>query len=177
MATETLSPESIGQQLNLTGSVTDIQDDPDSPDANWMLWDGSGNIICRVLMPTPSGNPTTGAGLQEYRILIRNVAIGVNSTSWALQLYENNSQLSELATGSDPAEAGEVVVGTWDATLLTTPDGSLVEMRLIQTAGATGNPGNQKGIDVGAMEWNVTFDVGGGSAAIPVYDATYRQMM
>lgn len=165
MAFETLRPDVLLTQANLVGAVTDIDDDPDSPDGLWLTWDGSNNSIAQASVPTPTGNPTTGADKQEFRALIRNATGGSNSTSWALQVYEDNSLVVEIATGSDPTEDsnGVVVSGTWDATDLLTADGSLVEIRLIQTAGATGNPGNQKGIEVGALEWNAEFDSGGPS--------------
>lgn len=158
MATERQSPDTIADGSNYTSpSVGDIQDDPDSPDAAWLDWDGNGNTICRVTFPTPTGPPNVGADLQEFRVLIRNDAAGSNSTSWSLELWENGVLDSVLNTGSDPAEGGVVVSGTWNASSLGTADGSLVECRLIQTAGGSGSPTNRKGIEVGAVEWNVDY--------------------
>jgi hypothetical protein len=34
--TESLSPDALLVQTNLSGTVSNIQDDPDSPDANWL---------------------------------------------------------------------------------------------------------------------------------------------
>ncbi len=34
---ERLSPDTLISQVNLTGALTTIQDDPDAPDANWMV--------------------------------------------------------------------------------------------------------------------------------------------
>lgn len=76
--TDTLAPDSIAVQTNLTGSVTDIDDDPDNPDANWL--DATGSSTLRVTFPTPSGNPKTGAGLQEFRVLMRKSATGPSGT-------------------------------------------------------------------------------------------------
>ncbi len=145
--------------------VLDIDDDPDSPDVNWLAWDGSGNTSCRVTFPTPSGNPS---GSQEFRVLIRNDSAGTNNTSWSLELWENGSQVSVLAAGSDPAESGVVVSGSWDASSLGTADGSLVECLLVQTGGATGNPSKRKGIEVGAVEWNVAVAVSDTAIIVPV---------
>lgn len=69
-----LAPDTIATQTNLTGSVTDIDDDPDSPDANWLTASGSSTL--RVTFPTPTYNPTTGAGQQEFRVLMRKNATG-----------------------------------------------------------------------------------------------------
>ncbi len=128
MATERQSPDTIAASLNYSSPVvTAIDEDPDADGGDWLAWDGNGNTDCLVTFPTPSGNPTAGAGLQEFRALIRNDAAGTNSTSWSLELWENGVQVSVLATGSDPAEAGVVVASNWNASSLGTADGSLVE--------------------------------------------------
>ena len=153
MSTERQAPDTIALGTNYTSPVvTDIDDDPDSPDANWLVWDGNGNTACRVTFPTPSGNPS---GTQTFRVQIRNDAAGSNITDWSLELWENGVQVSVLATGSDPA--GVVVEGTWDAASLGTADGSLVECALIQKKGGGGNASKRKGIEVGAIEWNVEY--------------------
>ena len=164
MATERQAPDTLADQANQTGAVTDIDDDPDSPDGLWLAWDGNGNTICRVTFPTPTGNPTTGVDLQEFRVLIREDTAGSNSTAWSLELWENGVIVgTALNTGIDPAEGGVVVSGLWNAVDLATADGSLVECRLIQTSGGTGSPTTRKGIEVGAVEWNVDFVAGGGA--------------
>ena len=128
MSTERQAPDTLALGTNyISPVVTDIDDDPDSPDASWLAWDGSGNTVCRVTFPTPSGNPTSGAGLQNFRVQIRNDAGGTNSTDWSLELWENGVQDSVLATGSDPVEGGAVVAGSWDATSLGTAVGASVE--------------------------------------------------
>ena len=45
MATERQAPDALSVQTNCTGAVTDIDEDPDSPDANWLAWDGSGTYL------------------------------------------------------------------------------------------------------------------------------------
>jgi hypothetical protein len=65
------APDAITLQTNLTGSVTDIDDDPDSPDANWLT--ASGKSTLRTSFPTPSITPT---GSQNFRVLLRKNATG-----------------------------------------------------------------------------------------------------
>lgn len=153
MATETRAPDAVLDSLNYTTlTLTDIDEDPDDPDASYGDWDGNGNTSCRVSFGTPTGNPTAGAGLQEFRVLIQRT--GTANLGWSLQLWEGGVQVAELATGTLSA-ASAVVSGTWDASLLGTADGSAVECRLQQTSGGTG--GGRQGIEVGAVEWNVTY--------------------
>jgi len=71
MAAETLSPDVLLVQTNLSGTVSDIQDDPDSPDSNWLnAPDGDANTYLEVDFPDAAGSLTTGAGLQEFRVQV-----------------------------------------------------------------------------------------------------------
>ena len=63
----TLPPDAILVQTNLTGSVTDIDDDPASPDANNLT--PSGGIDLRVSFGSPGGTLATGTNIQGFRIL------------------------------------------------------------------------------------------------------------
>lgn len=57
---ERLPPDAILNQANLTGAVADIDEDPDSPDANWLI--GSSTTPPNIV-PTPtSGLETLPAG-------------------------------------------------------------------------------------------------------------------
>jgi hypothetical protein len=167
MPTESQPPDAVLDSTNYsTLNVGDIDEDPDSPDGSWGTWDGNGNTICRTSFGTPTGNPTAGADLQEFRVRIRKTASGGNDPGWSLQLYENGVLDSTLATGTltdSHLDPGTVVSGTWDASSLGTADGSLVECRLEQTDGGSGSPGSRRGIEVGALEWNVDYTEAGGS--------------
>jgi len=63
-----LFPDAILTQTNISGAVTDIDDDPDSPDANWMT--GSGAVTLRVSFPAPTSDLVAGF-TQEFRIRVR----------------------------------------------------------------------------------------------------------
>lgn len=62
-----LAPDAVLTQTNLTGALSDIQDDPDTPDANWMT--EAGALVLRVSFPTPSGGKLVGT--QEIRVRVR----------------------------------------------------------------------------------------------------------
>lgn len=158
MAQERLTVNNLAVLTNATGATTDIDDDPDSPDGLWITSNAGGNFELRGQFQDPSKTLIDGTGLQEFRTLIRRSSAnggptGGNSVSFSIQLYENATLISTLNTGTLPAGGSQDTVysGTWDSTGRT---GSLIEVRVIQTAGATGNGANRRYIDVGAMEWN-----------------------
>ena len=164
MATERQSPDAILELTNLTGVLSDIQDDPDSPDVDWLTAAPNVATTVRVSFPTPTGNPTTGAGVQEFRILLRKTAIngGKTDDTYTVDLYENGVQKqATIASGGNVPTGGVVVSALWDATNLATADGSLVECYVTTTPEAGGAPTSRGSIEVGAVEWNVTYDVGG----------------
>ena len=69
MATERKAPDVLLIQTNLSGAVTDIDEDPDSPGSDWLTYvSNNANTVCRVSFPTPTGNPNEGADLQEFKI-------------------------------------------------------------------------------------------------------------
>lgn len=63
-----LVPDAIITQTNLAGAVTDIDDAPDAPDANWLI--GSGAVTLQVSFPSPTNDLVPGAA-QEFRVLLK----------------------------------------------------------------------------------------------------------
>jgi hypothetical protein len=150
MPNETLAPDAVLDSTNYTTlNLTDIDEDPGSPDGVFGTWDGNGNTIARLSFPSPSGNLTTGAGLQTFRVEFRRSSAGGALTPWALQLYEGGTLVATLNTGTDAAAGGETASGSFDASLLSDGSGAGVECRLIQTSGGTG--GGRKGLELGAV--------------------------
>lgn len=172
MASERRAPDALLVQTNLSGVVGDIQDDTDSPDANWLTAPGSNNETeCRASFPTPTGNPTAGAGLQEFRALVRKTNHSTDPTV-TLELYENGALVATLVSAQTVSStSGVVIAGTWDASSLGTADGSLVEIRVVGTTGG-GNPNNRASLEVGALEWNVEYTAGGGPLDLGSLSAT-----
>lgn len=158
MATERQSPDALLENTGLTGTVSAIQDDPDSPDGSWLTTASNTATVARVSFPTPTGNPTVGAGVQEFRVLVRKTNQSTNPTC-TVALYENNTSLATIVSSTTiSTTAGIVLSGTWNANLLSTADGSLVECRVVGTVGG-GTPSNRASVEVGAIEWNVVYDV------------------
>jgi hypothetical protein len=67
-AEQSLAPDAILTQTNITGALSDINESPDASDGVWM--DGSGAIVLRVSFPTPTTNLVSGFS-QRFRIRVR----------------------------------------------------------------------------------------------------------
>lgn len=160
--TERQSPDVLIVQTNLSGSVSDIQDDPDSADGNWLEYISNNvDTVTRVSFPTPTGNPTVGVDLQEFKIWVRQQPDGAGADPTVrIELYENGSSLAIiLADTAVSSTTGALYSGTWNANLLGTANGSLVECYIYGVA-IGGAPGNRCTIEVGAVEWNVDYTTG-----------------
>lgn len=162
MALETKTPNAILSQTGNTGVVGDIQDSPDSPDANWLVATGNNtHTDVNVSFATPTGNPTTGADLQEFRALVRPFDSGQTGDPNArIELWENGAL---IRAGSETAlqnAGGDIVIAfTWNASELATADGSLVEGKAVGTK-TSGSGSKRNTVDIGAIEWNVEYDTG-----------------
>jgi len=143
------------------GSFADIDEDPDSPDANWMVATGNNvNISVRTSFPTPTGNPTVGADLQEFKAWVRQYDENQGGTpDCRLELWEDGV-LVRAGSDTPVPDGGLLISFTWNANELGTADGSLVECNVVGTKSG-GAPANRNTVDVGAVEWNVTYDAGG----------------
>lgn len=181
MASESRIVSSIEAEVNHTSpNIADIDDDPDSPDGNWMTWDGNGNTDLRCGFDTPTGNPTGGADVQEFRILVRKTSSGGNDPVYDVELWDNAAGVPVLAqtlvtgatlTDSD-LDPGTVISHTFDHDNVAAIDGSDCELRVVQTSGGTGNPGSRRGLEVGAAEWIVEYSAV--EAVIPIINQAPR---
>jgi hypothetical protein len=68
--TERLAPDAILVQTAQAGVVSSIQDDPDSPDANYLTGTSATAAELRVSFPTPA-NALLAGFTQEFRVRVR----------------------------------------------------------------------------------------------------------
>lgn len=158
MPTERLAPDAILSSSNLSGSVTDIDEDPDSNDANWMVA-SSNNVATnvRTSLPTPTPTLTVGAGLQEFRACVRKFSSTQTGTPKArIELWENGGLIRAGSDVNVTSAVAQVIAFTWNASEIATSNGSLVECKVVGTqSGGSGSARNST--DVGALEWNATY--------------------
>jgi hypothetical protein len=168
MATETKNPD--GETFTLTalaGAYTDVDEDPDSPDGLWLIASGNNaNTAVLASLPTPTGNPTVGADLQEFRVLVRQFDEGQTGTPQArIELWENGV-LVRAGSNTDVPDGGVVLSLTWNANEIATGNGSLVECNVVGTK-TGGKSSARNTVEVGAIEWNVTYTEAGIGEDIP----------
>lgn len=160
MTAERLAPDAV-TLTNLSGVVANIQDDPDSPDGNWLVATGNNvGTTAEVTFPTPSGSLTTGAGLQEIRVLCRKFSATQTGTPTArIDIYENGTLVSSGSAVNITSAVGQVISRTFDASILSDQTGASFEVRAVgvQTGGS---PGVRNTVDFGAIEWNVDYTAG-----------------
>jgi len=159
MAAETKLPDSIITQTNLSGTLTDIT----AQDGNWLTASSNNaDSVLHVSFPTPTGPPNTGAGLQNFSVQYRVTANG-SSVTFNAYLYENGSVLNggtAIDTWASTSTTGAVREITWDASLLGTSDGSLVEVQIVATKSG-GSPSNRTTGEFGYVDWDVDYSLAG----------------
>jgi hypothetical protein len=126
-----LYPDAILLQTGLTGAVGDIDDDPDFPDGSWLTTTAGTDTDLRVSFPTPGAALQAGAGLQEFRVLVRTT--GENpDPSVRLELWEAGVFVSTLVTDTAVSSTtGTVISGTWNSSGRNPAD---IELRVVGTS-------------------------------------------
>ncbi len=156
MATETLRPNG---ELSDSGLVAnDYTDHDEDPDVSSVTINATGNNTSTEYgadFPTPSGDPTVGVGLQEFRVGVEEFDSGQSGTPTArIELWENGSL---VRAGSNTNVSTYAVLNfTWNANELSTADGSLVQLKVIGTK-TGGSPGTRNTVRIGHIEWNADY--------------------
>ena len=167
MATETLFPTAVISSGNVNNdAVTLVNEDIDtgSPDTDFVEWDGNGDVSVYYSFDTPSGQLTTGAGLQNFRVRWRKNG-GNNTPQVQVAVVENGTTRATSATQNITNTSFFEFSFTWNGNILALQNGSGVEIQINQIAGGGGNPNNRAGIDISAINWDLTYDLPAGAAA------------
>ena len=155
MATETKIPDGLLTSDNLTGGLGAI----DTDDSTWLVATSNNtDSVVAVSFPTPTGDPTIGAGLQNFTVKYR-VTANASSVTFNAYLRESGTRLNGGAAIDTWASTSTTEVTreiTWDATLLGTSDGSLVELEVVATK-VGGGPSVRTTGEFQFIDWDVDF--------------------
>ena len=170
--TEDVLPTGITTQTGLSGAVTLIDDDPDSPDGDtawsgdngWMV-ETADNSVLQVSManPTNGGSIDESTDAQVVKVFLRKDASGGGTPSYTLEVHDSGGLHETLVTDQSIATAGELDTYNWTAAGISSPDD--IEIKLISTKGG-GGP-NVRSIEVDAIRWEMAF---GGSETQPGFE-------
>lgn len=160
MASERQAPDAQLSCVNLvTCDVTEHDADPDSDNTCIAATGESVSTEYGVDFPTPTGNPTVGADLQEFRAGVEQWSPTQSGTPEArIELWENGS-LVRLGPYFD-VDTYAVLSFLWNANELSTPDGSLVQCKVTGKKSGGGPPA-RNAVNIGQIEWNVEYTAGG----------------
>ena len=170
MGTETKVVDAVISESGFTPSavIADVNVD----DTTWTIATANNvNNDLRLSLPTPTGPPTTGVGVQTFSAIVRKNGYGGGGSGTPTVRFElwetGGSTLIAASSEIDvTSTTGQTVTWDWDAVDLATADGSAVEVRLCGTA-VGGAPGGRAAVDYDYVEWQVdfseasTFDVTG----------------
>jgi hypothetical protein len=116
------------------------------------------NTFALVSFPTPQSSPS---GDEEFAVEVRRTATGANDPQVRIELWENGTfRATALADTPVTSTTSQIVRGTWNASSLSTADGSDVQCYVYGTSASHGAQ-----VEIGAVEWNAT-PAGGGPQTI-----------
>ena len=144
----------------MQGGFGDLDDDPDSPDGNWLLRPTAQDATLTDAtfgMSTPSGTPG-GTDAQEVRVLVRKTdRDGVHQTTGVDPTVSLLIDGTVVLTDSAIGDVSSVVLSAnFDDAV--SSDWSTLEVRVQQTGNGGGSPPGRRYVEVGAIEvnWSAT---------------------
>ncbi len=158
MPTETQRPTG---ELSDSGLVPndhlDHDHDPDSDSTTVNAISNNVNTEWGADFDTPTGPPTIGAGLQEFRAGVEEFDPGQSGTPQArIELWESGALVR--AGSYVDVRAFTVLSFLWNADELLIGAGAPVQMK-VRGSKTGGKPSKRNTIRIGGMEWNVDYTV------------------
>lgn len=146
----------------------DIDDDPDSPDANFLVAaDNNTDVSVRTSFSDASRELSAGADLQEIRVEARKTAgSGASNASLSIEIYEQGNPTALFtSTAQDVTSTdGSVFSFTFDAAILADISAGNLEV-VVNGDRSGGAPSLRSAVDIGAVEFN-SFSAGTGSSSM-----------
>lgn len=137
------APDAVLDSTNFTGSVTDFDESPESPDGVWV---GPTNNAqpwsVRCSLATPSSAPIGGSKMQSFVLWMRRQGAVVEGSGYpvvTVELWDSGSFVESLGSRVITSDTGQRFVFNWDSALLANPDGSGAEflISVSRPSGAT----------------------------------------
>ncbi len=156
MAVEIVQPDALLTQINQSGAISTIQDDPDSPDGSWMTAiDDTLDSEFRVSFTDPTGAPRPGPNLQTIRVHCRRVpSSGGNNPQLTVDLYEAGTFVRAVISNVGITNlTGQTEEGLWNSSEVV--DVNDVEFRFFADT-VPGGPPTRRQLDFAAVEWVAT---------------------
>jgi hypothetical protein len=161
-----LPPDSLVSSTNATGTYTDVDDDPFSPDSNNIVPTADVQMITRFSFATPAATLTPGADAQAFYVLVApDTAHGRGGGQIKIELWEGGGSLLSTIVNDDSVFCTRIVEAYWNASLLATSSGIDVQLRIEST-----------GLIIKAVEWQAmsivtttNIDYVTGNQALPVH--------
>lgn len=127
-----IAPTSNQLQTNITGNVTDIDEDTYAPDGVFQPATALGAATTlRVRFPTPGHNLTAGANIQTFRVLGKLKTGETAPRTVTLSLYQAGVLKATLSSASITVVNTNVIFhGFWNASSLTSLAGVSVECQV-----------------------------------------------
>lgn len=129
-----LAPDAITASTNITGGVTNVDESPAAPDGALVAPTTTGSAwSARFSFPTPTATPRVGSQLQCF--VLYHTFTDAGAISWwpslTVKLFEGSTEVADLGTRYFAADGYSV--WAWDASLLSTANGSAVEVEVSST--------------------------------------------
>lgn len=172
-----LAPTAIISSANITGGVTNVDESPRSPDANWIeptLVDFQWNVA--FSFPTPATAPAPGAYKQAFVVWVKRTGGDDEKQRPVLEasLSEAGVPRQIIDTKVVTVAGGQILIYRWDAAQLSDPTGAGVELGLSASANVNTY------VSLGAAAWDcettasVGWDIDSGWIASPFDAASAR---
>jgi hypothetical protein len=150
MPNVTLAPLAILEISNLSGTVSDIQDDPASPDGNWLT--AQSNNSNSVVRTSFNNSPGPMSGTQNFRALVRKFG-GTGTPTARIELWGPGGLI--IGSNNVSITGSQVISFEWGSSFI--PNGGGVELRVVGVASG-GGPTVRATIEVGALAWDVSYE-------------------
>lgn len=152
---EALLPTLLKNLVNVSGTIDDVSNGPDTPSDGWLTeGDDALDTGVTVEFATPVTAPGPGQGLQTFRLWCRrSLAVGGNDPALDVFLFENAVEVAKVGNNIPiTSTAGQLVEVSWDGDLLTTADGSAIELKAVGNA-STGPESSRRTVEFGEFEF------------------------